>query len=70
VTAVAPLYVSQLADVSAERHGLVGFAFLTWLFGQAGLIAAPAPQPTCLRPGTGATQDGVTVQMTTTGANR
>ncbi|MGE5636825.1 MAG: hypothetical protein ACM3UV_07800, partial [Nocardioidaceae bacterium] len=44
VTAVAPLYVSQLASVSAERYGLVGFAFafLTWLFAQAVLIAAAA----------------------------
>jgi membrane protein len=44
VTAVAPLYVSRLASTSAERYGLVGFAFafLTWLFAQAVLIAAAA----------------------------
>jgi membrane protein len=44
VTAVAPLYVSQLASVSAERYGLVGFAFafLTWLFAQSVLIVAAA----------------------------
>jgi membrane protein len=44
MTAVAPVYISQLASTSAERYGLVGFAFafLTWLFAQAVLIAAAA----------------------------
>lgn len=44
VTAVAPLYVSRLASVSAERYGLVGFAFafLTWLFAQSMIIVAAA----------------------------
>ena len=44
LTAVAPLFVSHLASTSADHYGLVGFAFafLTWLFAQAVIIAAAA----------------------------
>ena len=44
VTAVAPLYLPQVASASARSYGLVGFAFafLTWLFVQALLIVGSA----------------------------
>jgi membrane protein len=44
LTAVAPLYLPNVASAGARSYGLVGFAFsfLTWLFVQALLIVGAA----------------------------